>query len=147
MNIYRELKIKSGHRERVVSFGEASTPEELEEMFRLRFSVYSSLGYINEEKYPDGLEKDSLDVPEKSKYFIAKIDGCVIGCIRLITIHPLPTQICFEFKEPAVLESVRPDERYELGRFIIIPPGKDKEDYLPRGLVMLFLFDTACSYC
>ena len=66
--------------------------------------------------------------------------------IRLIVDQPLPTQKYFEFKEPSAMALIAANNRCEFGRFIIIPPDEVIGDYLPRGLVMLFLLDTVSVF-
>ncbi|MFA6339097.1 MAG: GNAT family N-acyltransferase [Candidatus Paceibacterota bacterium] len=146
MDIYKELKIHEKDRDRIVFFGEVTSPEELEKVFKLRYEIYSYRNYINKENYKNGLEIDDYDIPSKSHYFIAKIEEKVIGCVRVITDNPLPTEKCFHFNEPEEIKSIPIQNRCELGRLIIIPPDREKGDFLPRGLVMLFLFDTLSAY-
>ncbi len=146
MDIHRSLKICSKNICKTILFGETTTDAELQDIYRLRYSVYSRRGYIDNDKYKDGIEKDEYDEKGLCRYFIAKIDGVLIGAIRIIINDPLPTEQSFSFDEPTELKIVPRSQRAELGRFIIIPPDKGNGVYLPRGLVMLFLLDTLSSY-
>lgn len=146
MIISKTLVVKGPNGSRTIFFGEVSTEAEKQDVFALRYKVYSERGYIDPAKYPDGLEIDEYDTQGKSKYFIAKLDEKLIGCIRLIVDDPLPTEIDFQFDEPEQLKPIPRNKRSELGRFIIIPPNKEKGDYLPRGMVMLFLLNVVSSY-
>ncbi len=146
MKIYRTLRIGADPTQRTISFGQADRVEEIEEINRLRYRAYLDRGYIDGSRYPDMTELDEYDKENKCKYFFARLDGRVIGCIRLIVDDPLPTELYFKFTEPQSMSSIFRNQRCELGRFIIVPPNKEKGDYLPRGLVMLFMFDTVLEF-
>jgi N-acyl-L-homoserine lactone synthetase len=146
MNVYRKLKVKSKGAFKELHFGEADTSEEVHESFKLRHQVYTEKGYISASRPSQGIEKDEHDVNGKCHYFIAKCDGKVIGVVRIIIDDPLPTEKCFEFDEPKPLLNIPRTNRCELGRFIIIPPDKERGEFLPRGLVMLFLLDVLSSF-
>lgn len=127
-----------------LEFGIPNTSQEMDEMFRLRYDVYSRKDYIYIEKYPDKKEIDDFDTENKSTYFIAKFNGKVIGSIRMICDTPLPTQKAFKFNEPEFMSNIDNNKKCEFGRFVIIPP--EKGIYLPRGLVMLFMIYTLNTY-
>lgn len=150
MNVYRKLVADGLKDKRVISFGEAVTVDELQQIFKLRYHVYSDLGYINPDRFPNQLESDEYDTLRKSRYFIAILEDGenrkMIGCIRLIIDDPLPTELDFEFEEPNDIKIIPRNQRAELGRFIIIPPDKEHNDYLPRGFTMLFLLNVLSQY-
>ncbi len=137
----RQLEIK---REKdnscLIDFGVAEESD-MDAVYRLRFSVYSQRGYIDPERFPDGREFDHYDEEGESVHFIAKIEDKVIACVRVIKDTPLPTERYFSFMPPKEIEKIDPENRCELGRLIIIPPNKEKGEYLPRGLVMLMLIN------
>lgn len=56
--------------------------QELPQVFALRFKRYSGLGWLNPDDYPDRQEKDKYD--ERSAHFVALVDGCIKGYVRLI---------------------------------------------------------------
>lgn len=147
MNLFQKLAIPSHDSTyRTVSFGVATTPQELDSAYRLRYQVYAKKGYIDTNKYPRKLESDIYDVQKKVVHFIAVLDETVIGYIRIIQDAVLPTEKYFTFAEPKELQAIARVERAELGRFIIVPPNKEKSDYLPRGLIMLFILNTLAQY-
>ncbi len=146
MKVYFTLRVTARDSNNIISFGEVDNSQELNEAFELRYSVYKERGYIDSQIYPEGKEKDNFDILGKCHYFIAKIDQKIIGFIRVITDDPLPTEKYFTFQEPEVMKFIRRDSRFELGRFIIIPVDKEKNEFLPRGLVMLFLLNTILSF-
>lgn len=147
MDVYKKLIIpRVGHTDRTIYFGIAHSENEKAEAYRLRFNVYKERGYIDANRYPQGEEVDMFDEPGKSVLFVAAIEGQIIGCIRLITTAPLPTEHYFDFDEPQEINVIPPHQRGELGRFVIIPPDRRNGDFLPKGLVMLFMLDTVAHY-
>lgn len=140
------LKVKKPkNKNYLIDFGIAEE-NDMDEVYRLRFNVYSQRGYINSKRFPDGKEFDHYDVENKSIHFIAKIENKIIACVRIIKDIPLPTEIFFSFSPQKLIEEIDPKNRCELGRLIIIPPSKEKKEYLPRGLVMLLLFSVLADY-
>lgn len=146
MTIVRKLDVGGRHSPKLIFFGEAVGPSELTEVFKLRYAVYAARGYIDPARYPDGVEQDEYDKGGRCRYFVARYEESLIGCIRLIKDDPLPTEKYFTFTEPEFMQSIPRDRRCELGRFIIIPPDRAARQFLPRGLVMLFLFDVVNDY-
>ena len=150
MNIFRKLTIRGVNADRTILFGETTTDNEKQEVYKLRYKIYSEQGYIDSTKYSNLFETDEYDSVGKSQYFIAAIkekDNLrLIGCIRSIFSDVLPTELAFYIKEPEELRSIPRANRFEIGRFVIVPPDKLKKDYLPRGIVMLFLLNTVSNY-
>lgn len=150
MIVIKELQVNSANRKRVITFGIANTDKEKNDVFLLRYQVYSERGYIDKDAYPNKLEADKYDDNCDTKYFIAvlhdEIGEKVIGCIRLILANPLPTQEDFIFDEPTEIRSIPSNKRFEIGRLIVIPPCKEIGDYLPRGLVMIFLLNVVGNF-
>ncbi len=145
MNIINELQLKIGSKEKIIYFGTPDNKKELDEMFRLRYAVYSSKNYLNPNGQLDSLDKDEYDLKNKCNYFAAKIDNKIIGTIRLIQDKFLPTEKeCFKFEEPEPIKKIPREKRGELSRLIIIPYSK--KQYLPRNLVFLFLMDCVVKF-
>ncbi len=146
MKILKELRLNVNGTSKVIYFGSPDNHDELTEMYKLRYDVYSSRGYINKKISAEGLEKDNYDKENKCDYFIAKIDGRIIGTARLIRDSILPTEKeCFVFEEPEEIGRIPRNNRAELGRLIVIPYGKNV--YLPRNLVTLFLLSCLLDFC
>ena len=106
MVVYRSLKICSNNLYETIVFGEAITNEELQEVYRFRYDVYSDKDYIDKDKYSYGIEKDEYDEQRFCRYFVAKINERLIGTIRIITCDPLPTEYSFSFEEPEIMKSI-----------------------------------------
>ncbi|MFH1900606.1 MAG: hypothetical protein ABIJ83_05050 [Patescibacteria group bacterium] len=145
MKIIYQLQIKINNKDKIINFGIPDNPDEIEKMHRLRFNSYSYKKYIDPKLFPDGIEKDEYDKDGKCTYFIAKLDDKILGTVRLIKDKYLPTEKeCFKFEEPEEMKNISREQRAELGRLIIIPP--DKNVYLPRNLIMLFLINTLVTW-
>src|SRR5271157_3378828 len=66
----------------------ATSQEELNHVFKLRYRVYClERGYENANDYPEGTEKDEYD--PYSVHFIAYVKSSPVGTIRLILDNPL----------------------------------------------------------
>jgi N-acyl-L-homoserine lactone synthetase len=142
MKILFKLKIPPSQ---TIYFGEPEDEREKEEMFALRFKVYSSRNYIKDSSYPNKLEFDNYDLENKCVYFIAKFDNILVGSIRVIRDYYLPTEKeCFEFEEPEEIKYICRNNRLELSRLIAIPPSENK--YFPRHLIMIFLLYCCLLY-
>ena len=121
--------------------GLATTEEEKEEMFRLRYKIYVERNkYISKESIPgEQKEIDNYDKDGHCLYFIAKIDKEIIGTVRVIRKDPLPIQKnYYEFEEPVQLKDFLPAQKIELGR--LISTGHYQDAPLPRHIVMVSLF-------
>ncbi len=142
MRVLQKIQFNHCGNEKIIYFGEPTDHEELEKMFKLRFQVYSKHGYIVKENYPDFIEKDVYDTG-KCRYLIAKIDGDVIGSVRLIRDYYLPTEKeCFKFEEPQAMRKIPRDQRVELSRLVAMPYKIDNH-FIPRHLVLLGLISSA----
>lgn len=150
MIIYKKLIIKTGKENRNVIIGEADNDEERLEMFALRYKVYSEKGYIDEKLYSKKIEIDDYDYLKTTRHFIVLLDDGnnkkIIGSLRVISTKPLPTESIFTFEAPKVMNSIPSENKFEIGRLIIIPPDKAKKDFLPRGLVLLILMNVLGEY-
>ncbi len=142
----KKLTILEGKNKKTIEFGIANTPEELEKIFKLRFEEYSKRDYIFNERYQDKREVDFYDGLISTKYFCAFLEGKLIGTIRLITEKPLPTEQYFDFTPPDEIKNLPKEKLAELGRFIVIPPDRDKKIFLPRNVVLLFLIEVLVTY-
>jgi len=146
MKVIKELQLKVEGKNKVIYFGIPDNDSEMTEMYKLRYNVYASRGYIDVKKFPEKIERDEYDNEGKCDYFIAKIDERIIGTVRLIRDYFLPTEKeCFNFSEPKNLKEIPREKRAELGRLIVVPYG-DKL-YLPRNLVTLFLLSCLLEFC
>lgn len=122
-----------------ITIGHPDSKDEYDAMFSLRFRVYSAKGYIDPQRFPEGIEQDEYD-DKRSVYFIAKFHEEIVGTVRLIRSEFLPTeQDCFHFEEPAALRSISRLQRGEISRLIVVP-YKDTL-YFPRNILMLLLFN------
>ncbi len=150
MKVYRSLKLGFFHKRLTILFGECDSLKEKEEVFNLRFRVYSQKKYINPDNYKNMLEVDEYDEDSSTRYFMVRIIGNgfdkIIGCARLIFSDILPTEKDFSFTTPNDLISIPKNKMFEIGRFIIIPPDRKKSFFLPRGLVRLLLFDSIAQF-
>lgn len=147
MKTIYELQLKVNNEDKIINFGIPDNPDEIEKMHRLRFNSYSYRGYIDPKLFPDGIEKDEYDKNEKCIHFIAKLNDKILGTVRLIKDEYLPTEKeCFKFGEPEEMKKIPRNQRAELGRLVIIPPDKDRNIYLPRNLIMLFLINTLVTW-
>ena len=146
MKLKRELQVVVGGKTKIIRFGEADTKEDLDKIFKLRYDSYSSKGYIDPTRFPNGLETDDYDTRKDCRYFLAELDGKAISTVRLIFDEILPTEKYFTFSEPQEIKKIPRKNRSELGRLIVIPPDREKGIFLPRNLVMLFMFDMVIDF-
>lgn len=146
MILFSELQVGSKDGSKHIRFGQANTDDELVDIYKLRYSMYSKKEYIDSSTCHNNMEIDEYDIEKKCFYFIAKLNDKLIGSIRVIVDDPLPTEKSFSFEEPEAIKLIPRSNRGELGRFIIIPPNKENNEYLPRGLIMLFLVDCLSSF-
>lgn len=146
MIILKELNVNITGQNKKIYFGKIDKQEEKLAAYKLRYEVYSERGYIDTKNHNDFFEMDSYDLEDKCHHFIASFEQKIIGYVRMIIDTPLPTEKYFTFCEPELIKTIPKDKRCELGRLIVIPLDKDKGEYLPRNLVMLFLLDVASSF-
>jgi N-acyl-L-homoserine lactone synthetase len=113
-------------------------PEELCELFALRWQVLSRLGWIDRQEYPGRLESDVDD--RHSIHFIARHDGRTVGTLRLVhpgpENRPLPIERAFgrpAAEELGLVNGTRPVP-VEVSRFMVEP-----HDGLPRHALSLGL--------
>ncbi|MCS7201028.1 MAG: hypothetical protein NZ822_02700 [Patescibacteria group bacterium] len=146
MKIYNTLIIDKFNI--TIHFGIPDNNWELKEMFSLRFNVYSAKNYIDPNKYPEKLEKDSYDTEGKSTYFIAKVESenKIVSSARLIQDIPLPTELYFRFSKPKLIEEIPPNKMVEVGRLITIPFKVNNKQFLPRHIITLLTLKTIFDY-
>lgn len=142
MRIQRSLQLKIGGKIRTIQFGRPSSESEKEEMFKLRHRVYSKKGFIDPS--PSQLDKDEFDTKEETAYFIAKIEGRVLGAVRLIFDTPLPTERFFQFSVPPEIKKIPEEKRAEVSRLVV--EKYNEKEYLPRNLVTLFLIECLVAH-
>jgi len=141
MKILKEIQVKLNNVNKVICFGMPTTPDELEEMFRLRYEEYLREGYIEKELFPSMKEQDQYDKENKCSYFIAVIDNKIIGTARLIRDYYLPTEKeCFSFSEPEIIKAIPREKRAEIGR-LIFKKYNIISEFLPRHLIMLGIIE------
>jgi N-acyl-L-homoserine lactone synthetase len=143
MKIFKEIHFKTKENERkIIYFGMPNNQKEFEEMFRLRYEIFSQKGYILKEFFPEGLEQDEYDIKGKCYYLIAKIDNQIIGTARLIKSETLPAEKeCFRFIEPKEMKEIPSEKKVEVSR-VIAKSYKIHDKFLPRHLILLGLLDS-----
>jgi len=129
-----------------VYFGIPENEKELEQMFRLRFNIYKEKKYIDPIKFKDELDIDEYDTKNKCEYFVAKIEDKIIGSARIIKDDRLPTELYFNFETPYKMKSINPCNIIEISRLVVMPYKINNSYYLPRHIIMLFLFKTIMDY-
>ncbi|HYD90211.1 MAG TPA: acyl-homoserine-lactone synthase, partial [Flavobacterium sp.] len=145
MKILRELQLKVNGNKRVLYFGMPDTEDELNQMYTLRYKVYAKYDYIDTAKFEKPIDIDKLDKDGSCIYFITKLDDTVIGSVRLIQTENLPINTtCFKFDEPSDMAKLTWRERGEIGRLVVRP--YNKEERLPRNIILLFLIDSLVTY-
>lgn len=134
-----QARTSSGN-EKIIEIGHPDCKAELDEMYRYRNYAYIKKGYIEKDFYPDGRDYDEDDAAGRCTYFTAKVDGKLIGTVRTIKGHYLPTEKdCFDFEQPQAMEGVPRHQREEIGRLIVT---KYKEgDFFPRHVILLGILD------
>jgi len=137
------IKFKLKNENYSVDFGTPTTPEEFEEMFKLRYEVYiKEKGYGNQSYFPEEKEHDKYDIEKKCYYAIAKFDEKVIGTARLVKNDSLPLEEeYFSFNEPESVKKISRKYWAELSRLISRPPF-----IFPPYLIMIGLFYTLLRY-
>lgn len=136
MRILKEIQLKLNNKDKIIFFGIPDNQQEMDEMHKLRYKVYSERNYIDKNCFKDEKEKDEYD-ENKSYHFIAKIDDRIIGTARLITDHYLPTEKdCFKFNEPKKLKKVPRENRAEISRLIVDKYDNDKNIYIFRVILL-----------
>ena len=144
MKISKEIHFKARGENKILFLGMPNTSEELREMFKLRYEIYSKLGYISKDAFPKKIEQDDYDKEKKCDYFIAKIDDQIVGSARLIQDYYLPTEKeCFKFEDPPEIKNIPRDKRGEIGRLII---SRENNDFLPPHLVLLGILDSIMRF-
>jgi len=144
MKVLKTIKYKQKKRLSCLRFGIPMTEEEFNEMFRLRYRVY-----VVEKKYGDKKifqekkERDVYDLEEKCKYFIATLDGRMVGTVRLVFSDPLPIRKdYFDFEEPSEIKEIPKDKIAEVSRMISRP----HKFIFPRHFITLGLFDILLQF-
>ncbi len=145
MKLYKTLEVTLAKKKYNIHFGMAETEDEKQKVFSLRYKVYNDRKYLTHNS-EDGLEFDELDSLDTTKHFMVVLGDKLIGTIRYLQTNPFPTEKYFKFETPTQLSEVSKDKLVELGRFIIIPPDKERKVFLPRNIVLLFMIDTLLNY-
>lgn len=127
-----------------IFFGAPDLDTEMEEMYRQRYRVYVNNEYIEEAEGDGSAEMDAYDVEGRCAYFIAKMDGKIIGSVRLIRDNKLPMECFYQFTQPAALTNFSRSEICEISRLVIERPIENF--FLPRNIVLLFLIDVLLEY-
>jgi len=144
MKILKEFLFKTKGGNKLLQFGIPDNDQELEKMFKLRYEVYSKMGYISPEMFPEKIEKDEYDKEKKCEYFVAKIDDQIVGSGRLIQSYYLPTEKeCFRFEEPREMKNIPRNRRGEIGRLIV---ARGNNNYIPPHLILLGILYSIMSF-
>lgn len=148
METLRELVVTLDDGEHTILFGKPTTEAEYNMMYELRHAEYARRGYIVGEHTSKKAERDSFDDLPNTQHFIALYDNHkVIGTVRVISQDVLPTEEYFEdLMVPDYIKGLQSNEKLELGRLIVVPPDRDGRVFLPRNVVMLFMFSTLTQY-
>jgi len=146
MKTLNTLIIKQKSQDIKINFGIPDNKEELNEMFKLRFNIYKERNYIDPNAFKDELDIDEYDLKNKCEYFVAKIRDQIIGSVRLIKDNPLPTELYFRFETPQKMKNLDYNEKIEISRLVVSPYKINNLHYLPRHIIMLFLFKTTMDY-
>lgn len=117
-----------------LTFIHTKTESELEQVYRLRYHLYSEAGYICPSKYPDGVFKDQWD-HASINFLVLNSQEEPIGTMRLVlnSIAGFPTEQLFNFKIPRI-----PRHRIaEISRFAIAKNYRAKNHTILIGLIKL----------
>lgn len=139
------LKIKLKGIERSILFGYPSNKDEINDIYTFRYKEYLDRGYINKSDFKEEKDIDEYD-DGRSFYFFAKWENKIIATIRLIRDDILPTEKSFRFNAPDFIKNIDPKNRFELGRFIIVPLDKINKLFLPRQIAMITMFRVIFEY-
>lgn len=140
MKILKEIHLETKGGDHIIYFGTVDNNQELQEMFQLRYKIYSEMNYISKDLFPEKIEKDEYDETKKCDYFIVKFKNQIIGSARVIKDYYLPAEKeCFKFKEPPKIKEIPREKRGEISRFIV---ARTYNKLLPPHLVFLGIFDT-----
>lgn len=109
----------------------ASTPEQKQAVYRLRYRVYcQDLRYENPELFPDGAESDAFDARSLHCLVIHRRSGLAAGCVRLVQspgeLHetPLPMERhCAHALDPATIGFMKHNRKTlcEISRLAVDP--------------------------
>jgi len=139
MKVLKEIHLKTKGDDNIIYFGIADTTQELQEIFKQRYEVYSKMNYISKDLFPERIEKDEYDEAGKCDYFVAKFNNQIIGSARVIKDYYLPTEKdCFKFEEPLKMKEIPRDKRGEISRLIVT---REDNKSLPPYLIILGIFD------
>jgi N-acyl amino acid synthase of PEP-CTERM/exosortase system len=104
----------------------ADTPELLNKIYGLRFSVYTQeVPSFKPEDFPDGLEKDQYDA--YSIHIAAIVNDKVVGTLRLVKDSPIGFVMESAFALPSQIQR---DLAVEHSRGIVVKEFRDKGLYL-----------------
>jgi len=142
MKVFKEIHFKVNGGNKILYFGMPNSNDELKAMFEMRYKIYSKLNYISKDQFQDQIEQDEYDKDKKCDYFIAKIDGQIVGSARLVQDYYLPTEKeCFKFEEPPEMKNIPREKRGEIGR-LIITRSKQHNKFMPPHLILLGILDS-----
>ncbi|MEK9175636.1 MAG: GNAT family N-acyltransferase [Patescibacteria group bacterium] len=109
---------------------------DLDNVYHLRWKIYSDEGYINPEDYPDHMFKDKYE--QFSKNIVAFYKNEMIGTVRLTfnSVIGIPTLNNFNVVLPSLIKSL--NDIVEIGRFMILPQFRGKNRDVAFGLSAFF---------
>ena len=144
MKVFKSLALEIGGAPKEISFGLADTVKEREEVFALRYRVYTRYQYLIEGVHSNGLESDRYDEEGKSTYVIARVNDKIIGTVRMIFPPDLPIKSFFSFEVPQIEMEEGIEKGCEVSRLVV--ERYSPTEYLPRNVVMLFLMSTLLDH-
>ncbi len=105
---------------------EATTPELMEEVYKLRYQVFClETGFLEAESYPDGLERDEFDSRSEHYLIQHKASGSYAATTRLILPDfndpekPFPIEQHSRFDRMDLLQSLPRTQIAEVSRFCV----------------------------
>lgn len=107
--------------------------QEIQEAYRYRYRVYLERGHIDANA--SEMDIDPYDMRQECDYFIAVIDGRIVGHVRYIRSCPLPTERYFCFDAPPDIKGLDSRAKVEIGRLI----ATKYDSAMPRHLTMVCL--------
>jgi N-acyl-L-homoserine lactone synthetase len=116
----------------VLVFRQATSVEDLEKIYRLRYEVYClEKKFLSAENYPDGLESDEYD--QHSIHFIAEETSVnrVVGVVRLVLNSSLGFPIEKHFNLTRPIKS--PANTVEISRLIVHKEFRYQSVYILMG--------------
>lgn len=131
MPLFNAVAVQFIEMNQPLRFTLVTTPDELLQLYRLRYEVALEQGWITHQEMPDGVEKDVYD---DTAVHLAAWDGAqVAATTRLVFPAPtrnLPTEAAFDLKIEPLGRIV------DVGRTVVAPAYRDARQHrLLRGVI------------